>query len=1632
MHGLVYEIFEAWVIHNHDIDTWHAIKARAGCEVADNAFVTRTYYRYETWKDLVEAASQELNITSTDILESYGRYNIQYHFDNGYGALLKCQGSTLRQWLSNLNAMHDHIQRSFPGDNYCPPVFWCEDCDWVEGSILLHYTSKRGNLLVPWVVGIVSEIADRFFDVEIRMDQQALQDEDGASSTTWRITAVDAAKQFKLSPRPIVESEENHVSLDSVVTPNGCPFSRKKGMESNVIGRTSFTNRCPFRANLQNSQDEDSVMDDSANIKPESSLSLTTRDEGQVGGITMKKMREVFPFHVLVNRDFQVLQTGDILPRVLERRAEEIVGTHIGDVLEVTRPNMNGSWNWKTLKKVSDQHFFVVPASKGNRRRVAIAQIDNLQHKDANEENDIKFKAAMIQLSKDKILFSLLPEVGNVAELEKMRLTLSDLPLTTSQRDAIFLGEYVTQEAGKAHKLDKLNRKLKYEQRLSNALLYSIIPKGVAEELRKGKSVEPKFHSNVTLFFSDIVGFTQICDLVDPWDVIDMMNQLYSVMDHLVKHFNLYKVETVGDAYMCCSGLPEPSEYHAENVANFALAVSHCVQHIKSPVDGEPIQLRIGIHTGSCTSGVVGTMTPRYCLFGDMVNTTARHESTAIAGKIHCSSALFGRLKHLGKEDAQQFSFTPRGLVDMKGKGEHYTYWLNGATTDNHEANAEALECLNEETAAMLSSKKWKMRRYFRRGGLFRLGGESGSLSGGSSGGGSSSGFDEASSCRSSESSFDDFMENSSVDSNDKLLEDDIEDDIDMDNVDDGFGAIIEFSQEQLFSLNRNWDDLCWQTSLSQQELISKVYETLLSALSACVHKEGNRMEIMSVQLRGYVESIAELHSGTNAFHNFAHSAEVFLRADFLWNDRSEDETNPFALGKDPWDRFILLFAAVIHNVNHSGLKNEQLKASNHIIFQKHKNRGCYQERYSFSSAFELLEEEFPDLYEEISFGYPTFRSTLRKLVLSSNIESAQSVREIIKAIRAVNEPSTDSRSSRGASLAAILAMAEIGHYSQRFDLFLSWNHREFQEVMQAYDDGRADDPRVGWYHEQTLFFDDAVVPLVSELERILPQASYLADSAARNMATWRKSGKEWLAASLLPAAKVDSENKISSLVTANVQLLERLLFDVVMSHTAAEDNFDQKSSMAGTLSTPFDEIKMVIEMQKKIEGVQKAKEGISRPDLSPVVLSELRNLVAMIASGYQKNGFHNFLHASHVAHLANLLLSSASENGFACDPLARFSIVLSALVHDVGHTGVPNGQLAEEKPELAEKFCNKSIAEQNSIVIAWEILMTDSFRNLHKCLFESNNEQGRFRNLLVNCVMATDIFDSDLRALRKKRWEKSFPEGPSDFTCQDEEANCRATIVMEHIMQTSDVAHTMQEWNLYRLWNECLFFEMYDAFAEGRSDKDPSDGWYKGELWFFDNWVIPLATNLSECGVLNIVCQQLLRQAKNNRMKWKLEGEELCRSMLQKATRRRRHRRNEVGSVHSGKSDVSTVTLTSQIVNDVETLSKVMKKYEKKMEAACGNLIAVAYKGAPGATELKSKSSMEIREHFRKQDWYKIYSDDEFSFDGGELGSIRSTTVRSSRRPGKCQVTWDEKSSNILDHLDFAEAIVNGDDPAS
>lgn len=295
-----------------------------------------------------------------------------------------------------------------------------------------------------------------------------------------------------------------------------------------------------------------------------------------------------------------------------------------------------------------------------------------------------------------------------------MKLTMSDLPLHSFQRDAVFLGEHILSEVQSSHKLDRLSKKLQNEKELSNALLNTLLPPHIATELRAGNAIDPELHEEVTLFFSDIVGFTTICDQIFPWDCIKLLNRLYCVMDYLAEHFELYKIETIGDSYLCASGLPYNDADHARKVANFAIAVLHCCRLVENPTNGEPIQMRIGIHSGPCMTGVVGMKTPHYCVFGDTVNTASRHESSGVAGKTQCSFVTYNKLAH-SSESSKKFKFNPRGMVDMKEKGPMATYFLEGATLENEDANERALDILYAKVEEMLSKKKFSNKRYFKR-----------------------------------------------------------------------------------------------------------------------------------------------------------------------------------------------------------------------------------------------------------------------------------------------------------------------------------------------------------------------------------------------------------------------------------------------------------------------------------------------------------------------------------------------------------------------------------------------------------------------------------------------------------------------------------------------------------------------------------------------------------------------------------------------------------------------------------------------------------------------------------------------------------------------------------------------------
>ena len=179
---------------------------------------------------------------------------------------------------------------------------------------------------------------------------------------------------------------------------------------------------------------------------------------------------------------------------------------------------------------------------------------------------------------------------------------------------------------------------------------------------------------------------------------------------------------------------------------------------------------------------------------------------------------------------------------------------------------------------------------------------------------------------------------------------------------------------------------------------------------------------------------------------------------------------------------------------------------------------------------------------------------------------------------------------------------------------------------------------------------------------------------------------------------------------------------------------------------------------------------------------------------------------------------------------------------------------------------------------------MCEDYVDLRAAIYDDEGEKGRFRQLVVNSVMATDIMDKDLKNDRNARWSKAFTDHPEEDLSADV-VNRKATIVIEHLIQASDVAHTMQHWHIYRKWNERLFSELYKSYVEGRSATDPTEFWYKGELGFFDFYIIPLAKKLSECGVFGVSSDEYLNYALKNRGEWERTGREVVEKLKAKVT---------------------------------------------------------------------------------------------------------------------------------------------------
>ncbi|KAF3420230.1 hypothetical protein E2986_01199 [Frieseomelitta varia] len=372
----------------------------------------------------------------------------------------------------------------------------------------------------------------------------------------------------------------------------------------------------------------------------------------------------VFPFHLMFNRDLTIVQTGCTITRVIPQVCSG--NCKLNDILLTVRPHLeltfenilshiNTVYVLRTKKGVmrvdaSEEYSYL--RLKVSRNFVFVLKI-SVFHRHVQER--YFFQGQMLYIPEsDLVTFLCYPSVMNLDDLTRRGLYLSDIPLHDATRDLVLMSEQFEADYKLTRNLELLTDKLQQtyreldgEKQKTDRLLYSVLPISVANELRHSRPVPAKKYDCVTLLFSGIVGFGAYCaahtDSSGAMKIVNMLNQLYTAFDVLTdpkKNPNVYKVETVGDKYMAVSGLPEPCRCHARCIARLALDMMDLAAD-EVQIDGEPVKITIGIHSGEVVTGVIGHRMPRYCLFGNTVNLTSRTETTGEPGKINVSEDAY-------------------------------------------------------------------------------------------------------------------------------------------------------------------------------------------------------------------------------------------------------------------------------------------------------------------------------------------------------------------------------------------------------------------------------------------------------------------------------------------------------------------------------------------------------------------------------------------------------------------------------------------------------------------------------------------------------------------------------------------------------------------------------------------------------------------------------------------------------------------------------------------------------------------------------------------------------------------------------------------------------------------------------
>ncbi|TSY13809.1 Guanylate cyclase soluble subunit beta-2 [Bagarius yarrelli] len=520
--------------------------------------VQDTFMTYEIYDDfitirLVQEACKMLEVSSEVVLKLFGEYFFSFCKMSGYDTMLRTLGGNLVEFIENLDALHSYLALSYEEMN--APSFRVERTN--DGRTLLHYYSDRKGLhhIVP---GIIEAVAKDFFGSKVTMS--ILEQPEEAERTGKREHVIFLMTQTSEETKDVTpageggdgeEREVEEMVMSDKILQSFCPSYP----QTLWIDEKAFCNAFPFHI----------VFDQDVRFFTHKLISLSGID-----------FRNYTVFVQLI-----VKQTGVNIQKFVPGLQK--TGVRLEEYFSVVHPEV--TLNIYSIKKFINSQFVLKTRKE-------------MLSKSLKNQVTLKLRGQMVWMESLLCMVYLCsPKLRSLQELEERGLHLADIAQHDTTRDLILLNQQRLAEIELSNQLERkkeelriLSRHLEIEKKKTETLLYAMLPRHVANQLKEGKKVEAGDFKVCTILFSDVVTFTNICAACEPIQIVNMLNAMYSRFDRLTNVHDVYKVETIGDAYMVVGGVPIPKDTHAEQVANFALGMRIAAREVENPITGQPIQ----------------------------------------------------------------------------------------------------------------------------------------------------------------------------------------------------------------------------------------------------------------------------------------------------------------------------------------------------------------------------------------------------------------------------------------------------------------------------------------------------------------------------------------------------------------------------------------------------------------------------------------------------------------------------------------------------------------------------------------------------------------------------------------------------------------------------------------------------------------------------------------------------------------------------------------------------------------------------------------------------------------------------------------------------------------------------------